>query len=235
MGIVHGGPPHAWVGQIQRKHPCAAFVETGTFKGNTTRWASEIFPQVHTIEKFRRNYEEARASLADRENVTCHQGDSAEILPGIVKKYPQDPLFFWLDAHFCGTGSAGESGQCPLLGELDALRNRPGDVILIDDARLFLSAPPPPNKPEEWPGIREIWEHFRSWPSPRFLQVIDDIIFAVPEMSPWKEMLLRFSVSRADAFWHHYGWISKKKTWKEKAGRFLPGWARRHSSPDRNG
>jgi len=65
--------------------------------------------------------------------------------------------------------------------------------------------------------------------------VIDDIIFVVPEGSPWKEMLLRFSVSRADAFWHHYGWISKKKTWKQKAGRFLSAWARRPLSADRNG
>jgi len=227
MGIVHGGPPRELAAQMHAAKPFAAFVETGTFKGNTTRWASEVFPKVHTVEKFRANYDEARASLADCPNVTCHLGDSANTLSGILSQFSNDPLFFWLDAHFCGTGSAGEIGQCPLLQELDALRERPGDVILIDDARLFLSAPPPPNNPSDWPGIREICEHFRSWPSPRFFQVIDDIIFVVPEQGPWKEILLRFSVSRADAFWHHYGWISKKKTWKQKARQKLPGWVYR--------
>jgi len=227
MGIVHGGPPRELAERLHAQSPFAAFIETGTFKGGTTRWASEVFPQVHTIEKFRANYEESSALLAGRPNVTCHWGDSAATLPSIVAKFPNEPLFFWLDAHFCGTGSAGEVGQCPLLGELTALRQRPKDVILIDDARLFLSAPPPPNKPDEWPGIREIWEHFRSWPSPRFLQVIDDIIFVVPEEGPHKELLLRFAVSRADAFWHHYGWISKKRTWKEKARQSLPSWMHR--------
>lgn len=227
MGIVHGGPPRELAANLHAAGPFAAFIETGTFKGGTTRWASEVFPQVHTVEKFRQNYEEAASFLADRPNVTCHLGDSAATLPAILAKFSRDPLFFWLDAHFCGTGSAGEVGQCPLLGELSALRDRPNDVILIDDARLFLSAPPPPNQHEEWPGIREIWEHFRSWPSPRFLQVIDDIIFVVPERGPWKEVLLRFTLSRADAFWHHFGWISKKKTWKEKARKKLPGWMHR--------
>jgi len=168
MGIVHGGPPRELAVQMHKARPFAAFVETGTFKGNTTRWASEVFPRVHTIEKFRANYEEARASLADRPNVTCHLGDSANTLPGILSQFSSDSLFFWLDAHFCGTGSAGEVGQCPLLQELDALRERPGDVVLIDDARLFLSAPLPLTNPRNGPASARFGNIFALGPAPAF-------------------------------------------------------------------
>ena len=222
MGIVYGGPPREFVQALHAASPFTAFVETGTLNGGTARWASEIFPEVHTVEKFRKNFEESKTFVKDRPNVTCHWGDSAEILPKILPAYEGKPLLFWLDAHFCGANSAGTDHQCPLLRELDALRGRPGDVILIDDARLFLSAPPPPNDPSDWPGLVEICEHFRSWSQPRHLQVVDDIIFSIPKSSPWRDPLARHAVRRADAFWHHYCWISKKQTWKEKARRRLP-------------
>jgi len=222
MGIVYGGPPRGLVTELHRVEPFAAFVETGTLNGGTARWASEIFPAVHTIEKFRKNFEESKEFVRDRSNVTCHLGDSAEILPGILEKFARQPLLLWLDAHFCGSSSAGAEQQCPLAHELAALRQRPGDVILIDDARLFLSSPPPPNDPGQWPGLQEIWEELRGWPGRRYVQVIDDIIFCVPEESPWRLPLQRYAVRRADAFWHHYCWISKKKDWKEKARRHLP-------------
>ena len=138
MGIVYGGPPREFVQELHAVSPFAAFVETGTLNGFTAHWASEIFPEVHTVEKFRKNFENSKAFVKDRPNVICHLGDSAEILPKILTAYEGKPPLFWLDAHFCGADSAGTDHQCPLLRELDSLRGRPGDVILIDDARLFL-------------------------------------------------------------------------------------------------
>lgn len=222
MGIVYGGPPRELVAKLHATQPFAAFVETGTFRGDTARWASEVFPTVHTVEKFPKNFEDAKGVLQNCPNVTCHLGDSADVVPRILETFPNQPLLFWLDAHFCGFGSAGVNQQCPLPKELSALRKRSRDVILIDDARLFLSAPPPPNEPSQWPGLPQICDEFRGWPDRRWIQVVDDIIFCVPEESPWKPPLLQYAVQRADAFWHHYYWISKKKGWKEKARQSLP-------------
>ena len=38
----------------------------------------------------------------------------------------------------------------PLLDELQCLSERCSDIILIDDARFFLSAPLPPHDPQQW-------------------------------------------------------------------------------------
>lgn len=49
------------------------------------------------------------------------------------------PVLFWLDGHYSGGDTACGVEDCPIVRELRiiAARNEPGDVILIDDARLF--------------------------------------------------------------------------------------------------
>jgi hypothetical protein len=62
------------------------------------------------------------------------------------------PIFFWLDAHFPGAdgglldynAEADESVRCPLESELEVIsKGRPaaGDVILIDDLRIYENGP----------------------------------------------------------------------------------------------
>lgn len=56
------------------------FIETGTYKGEITRAASDVgFNEVHTIELQDRLYEESRENLSDLidiNKVFLHKGDS---------------------------------------------------------------------------------------------------------------------------------------------------------------
>ena len=67
-----------------------------------------------------------------------HTGDSAEVLPRIVAAI-REPILFWLDGHYSGEGTAHGAAETPLPEELRAIarRGHPGDVVLVDDARLL--------------------------------------------------------------------------------------------------
>ena len=66
---------------------------------------------------------------------------------------------FWLDTHWCSSNSYGEEDQCPLMKEIEIINTSKADsIILIDDARLFLSPPPLPNSSHFYPGIAEVIE-----------------------------------------------------------------------------
>jgi hypothetical protein len=43
-----------------------------------------------------------------------------------------------------------------------------------------LAPPPPPHKPEHWPGIREICDELGQHRSNRYVAVHDDVIYGVP-------------------------------------------------------
>lgn len=158
------------------------FVETGTFVGVTARWAAEHFTEVHTIELSEPLYDaQATAAYAQRyglwpANVTAWLGDSRQILPKIKRYYAcigEPPMMYWLDGHWDGTDqTAGRHDQCPLLGELACIG--PKDVVLIDDARLFLT----PNQPPfvGWPSFAEVVAALGD----RVVTVKDDVIWGIP-------------------------------------------------------
>lgn len=180
MGVVNGGAPREFVLELAAAANASVFVETGTFQGGTTRWAAEHFAVVHTIERSETLYERYHADLELNSNVRTHLGDSAKVLPAIVNSLSEEPAIYWLDGHWSGDETAGEGDECPLMEELRSLVTRPNDLILIDDARLFLCAPPKPHRPEQWPTLTEIFQVL-STGSKRFVQVIDDVIYLVPK------------------------------------------------------
>jgi hypothetical protein len=70
-------------------------------------------------------------------------GDSREELGPIIER--EDNILFWLDAHWSGGETYGESDQCPLIKELEVIfrySKEKNFAILIDDVRLFLAPPP---------------------------------------------------------------------------------------------
>lgn len=113
-------------------------VETGTFLGHTTAVASDIFPEVHTIELSPELAAKARTRFAGTPQVHVHQGDSATLLPQILEQLT-GPALFWLDGHYSEGITARGHGNTPILDEIAAIvrSGRKDAVILIDDLRLF--------------------------------------------------------------------------------------------------
>jgi hypothetical protein len=90
-------------------------------------------------------------------------------------------VLYWLDAHWCGSGTAGNEAECPLLAELDAIAALNADsAILIDDARLFLAAPPAPHDPRQWPLLTDVVERLRTLNREHGLWIVNDVIVFAP-------------------------------------------------------
>jgi hypothetical protein len=122
------------------------FIETGTYKGETTRAASDVgFKEVHTIELQDRLYEESRENLSDLidiNKVFLHKGDSRIILGEILSKINETTTIL-LDAHIDGgnyiPGVTPEIRKCPLYEELNCIKNHSikNHTIIIDDVRIL--------------------------------------------------------------------------------------------------
>lgn len=105
-------------------------IETGTFRGNTTKYLADHFPRTVSIEKNPRYAAFSRLRLRTRKNLTIVDGDSAEELPAVLRKQPPGtPLFVYLDAH--------RRGRLPLVDELQSLDRSGFDyVAVIDDFKV---------------------------------------------------------------------------------------------------
>jgi hypothetical protein len=162
-----------------------SFIETGTWRGDTTRWAAARFARVESIEILPETHSATGAALRDLGNVTLHLGDSRSCLPPILAA-TQRPAVFWLDAHK-GGGYFGAGDDCPLIDELAAINcwGLPA-LVLIDDARGFLSPPPPPFDWRLWPDLQTVLRHACTDPT-RFAVVFDDVILCVPP--DWRDAL----------------------------------------------
>lgn len=201
MGIVTKGIPADITLELAGLNGSSIFVETGTYHAKTTRWAAGHFESVHTIERSQAFYDRYKAELAKLDGVTPHFGDSRSILPGILHEIGKRSCVLWLDGHWMGGATGGEGDECPLLDELACLSQRLQDIILIDDARLFLSAPPAPHDASQWPTIAEIVLALPESGRSHFVQVVDDVIFAVPDQAALKNCLLEFARTRSNQFW----------------------------------
>lgn len=182
MGVVRMGMPTELVSKLQEAYNVQLFVEAGTYHGNTALWAAEHFKTVITIEASPEIYAQAVATHSQVKNVKFLYGHSKEQLATLVPSM-NEPCIFWLDSHWCGGVSYGESDECPLLEELLIINKSEQDhFILIDDARLFLNPPPPPHCPEQWPNINAVLDVLAAHGS-RSTSVFEDIIVSVPQFA----------------------------------------------------
>ena len=102
-------------------------VETGTFKGDTTKEFSKMVGNVYTIESNKEFYAQARANLKDHKNIQMFFGSSPEVLRKILHKMKGNTLFF-LDAHW--------GDYWPILDELKEISRIPSlskSIIVIHD------------------------------------------------------------------------------------------------------
>lgn len=140
-------------------------VESGTGSGNTARQCAAMFDRVWTVELNPAVFAKAKQELADCPNVTVMLGQSVNVFPVILPQLDA-PTLFWLDGHWVGSGPR-LAIECPLLEELRMLGGlRDADVVMIDDARLFLNPPGDNHRPEEWPSMNDIKATLSNWGHP---------------------------------------------------------------------
>lgn len=181
MGAVRHGVPIELAVQLRDELGLVGAVETGTYLGESTVRLAEHFKHVSTVELGEQLWREAKERHTAVRNVTFLQGASEHVLAGVADA-ADGPLLYWLDGHWSGGVTAGESNECPLLEEIDAVDASPhgaGSVILIDDARLFLAPPPPPHDRAQWPSLMDVTDKLRATHD-RFVTVLEDAIIAVP-------------------------------------------------------
>jgi hypothetical protein len=111
------------------------FVETGTFRGETTAAVADLFQRCFTIELSGELHARAVRRFSDALHVVCLQGDSGVTLSRVLNQIAA-PALFWLDAHHSG-GDTANAGYDPIFEELASIYRHPvrTHVILVDDAR----------------------------------------------------------------------------------------------------
>lgn len=120
--------------------PEATWVETGTFKGDTTEFLRHKAKKVFTIEPDEVLFQHAIRRFKNAPNVNVLNGLSEEILPDLVPRLSGD-VCFWLDGHFSEGITHKGPVDTPILRELevitDNLKHLKDVCVLIDDVRLF--------------------------------------------------------------------------------------------------
>ncbi len=203
MGIVRMGPPEELVLLLKRDLKVSTFVETGTFKGGTAAWASNHFERVITIENSKEYFDEATRTHKHLQNIKFLFGDSRAVLKSILPKI-LEPAIFWLDVHWCGMNSYGTDDQCPVLDEINLIRSMAiKHYIFVDDARLFLSPPPLPNKTEQWPTIDQICSNILKKNETDYIVVFEDVIIAATEGA--RSLVSDYCQQQNTKAWIEYG------------------------------
>ena len=82
MGGSLAQPPFSsFVRILASQEGYADFVETGTYLGETTRWAADVFSRVHTVEINPKFQEQALKTCADRNNIFFLSGGPRSVSP----------------------------------------------------------------------------------------------------------------------------------------------------------
>ena len=152
MGLFWKGIPHSVFPALKKVlGPSFVAIETGTYKGRTTKILAHFADSVTTIEADFGYYQRAKEALQRFENVTVMHGDSGELIKSTLPSR-QINCMLWLDAHYSGGNTAGVLNHCPLMNELSHIlptRSASNTVILVDDSRGLIGK-------SGWPLLSEL-------------------------------------------------------------------------------
>ncbi|WP_292757810.1 hypothetical protein [Methylophaga sp. UBA2689] len=177
MGLINFGLPEAETKFLKENLGLNCLVEGGTYRGVTAKRMSFIFESIYTIEKSEEMFRIAENNLSEISNVIMLKGDTRQYLSKLLTE--NDNILFWLDAHWSGGKTYGKGDECPLIEELNIIFSyKKNYIIMIDDARLFLSPPPLPHEIRNWPSLSEI---YKVLPDGWDLLILDDVIYLFPE------------------------------------------------------
>lgn len=123
------------------RHPafhCPVYIETGLHTGRRVLTCAPHFEVVHGIELDEHWHSVCSEKTAGMPHVTIHHGDTRDLLPEILDRYPETSCFIHLDAHFCQTDPPIEKSEFPLWDELALIRKRTvRDIVSVDDVHTF--------------------------------------------------------------------------------------------------
>ena len=114
------------------------FVETGTYRGDTSAMAMHLFEKVYTIEVDSNLYYNAIRRF-NGSNVEVLNGDSIDVLGQLLPNI-NSRIIFWLDGHNSGPGTGVGKIDFPILEELKQIDNNlveSGAIIMIHYIRLL--------------------------------------------------------------------------------------------------
>lgn len=113
------------------------FIETGTYLGYGIKRVLENYEYIHSIELSEKWYNYNKEQFKMNDNVKLYLGDSKKVLQELLNTI-NEPVTIYLDAHYSGTPTACGEEETPLLYELEILKNRQyDDIIIIDDTRMI--------------------------------------------------------------------------------------------------
>jgi hypothetical protein len=115
------------------------FIETGTHYGSTIFSLYPFFKELHTIELSENFYNICKQRSIDQniKNIVFHLGSSDILIRNLCENIKK-PLIFFLDSHWSKDNTAKGDVEVPLLNELESIKKRnENDILIIDDLRLF--------------------------------------------------------------------------------------------------
>lgn len=159
---------------IGHKYNCDTLIETGTYNGRTIYYLRQQFKKIMSVEVYDPCYQNALKLTSSYKNINLFFGDSKQLLPDMINKI-EGRCLFWLDGHYSGTGTGMSESECPVIGELKAIKNaeRNDHLILLDDAREFKGT-------NDYPALYEVLELLYSINPNYSIEIKDDCIIAIP-------------------------------------------------------
>ncbi len=158
------------VAEYGERFGIAVLVETGTFMGDMINAVKKKFRAIYSVELSADLYARAVRWFADDPHVHLIHGDSAQAIADLASRI-NEPCLFWLDAHYSGGMTERGSLDTPIMQELRTIVARGyDDVILIDDARLFVGL-------DDYPTLNMLRRYVACARPEYQVYVQDDIIF----------------------------------------------------------
>ncbi len=140
-GYAAPSPDHVKRGVLLRLSlPGATWVETGTYRGETTALLAGVARRVVSLEPEPALHAAAARRFAGTPHVEIVNATSEQAFATLLPTL-EGPLCFWLDGHFSGGPTFKGPNDTPVLHELAVIAAQlprwPQALVLVDDLRLF--------------------------------------------------------------------------------------------------
>jgi len=123
--------------QLFSKYLNPVFVETGTYYGAGVQQALLAgFKDIRSVELSENLYKMCLEWFKKIPNIRLYHGNSSEKLWQMIADI-NEPITFWLDAHYSDSSTAKGPEFSPIIKELDIIKRHPikTHIILIDDIK----------------------------------------------------------------------------------------------------